>query len=96
MVILVDGPAHGAQGIVAVGHGVGNGELFQAAGFCSLDDTHKRDVVGDKRVEPDSQFPGIRSLVVGAENGIGDCLFPRLAGGGLPLGLTGGDDLAVH
>ena len=96
VVVLVDGAAHGAQAVVAVGHGVGDGELLQAGGLGGLDDAHEGDVVGDQGVELDAHFSGVGALVVGAENGVGDGFLPRL-GRGLPVrGVLRPEDLAVH
>ena len=96
MVVLVDGAAHGAEGVVAVGHGVRDGELLQPAGLGGLDDADKGNVMGNERVELEAQFFRVRALVVGAENGVSDRLLPGFIGSGLPLGLAGGDDLAVQ
>ena len=96
VVVLVDSSAHGAQGVVAVGHGVGDGERLQAGCLGGLDDAHEGNVMGYQRVEFQAQLPEVLPPVVGAENGVGDGLFPCLVRSGLPLGLTGGDDLSVQ
>ena len=45
MVILVDGAAYGAEGIVAVGQHIWNGKLFHAGGLCRLDNAYKCNIV---------------------------------------------------
>ena len=80
---------------MAVGHGVGHGELFKPAGPGGLYDTHKGDVVGDQGVKGETEPLWVCAFVVGAENGVGDS--PLLGGGeGIGgLGAVGGDDLAA-
>ena len=68
MVVLVDGAAHGAQAVVTVGQGIGNGEFLHAGGPGLLDDAHIGDVVGHHGVKPDAQLHGIRGLVVGLQD----------------------------
>ena len=46
VVVLVDGAAHGAEAVMAVGQGVGHGEALEAAGPRRLDDAHIGDVMG--------------------------------------------------
>ena len=76
VVVLVDRTADGAQGIVAVGHGVRQRELLEAAGARCLDDADVRDVVRHHRVEPDTHFLALAAIdVMGAENSIGDRVF---------------------
>ena len=53
MVILVDGPAHRAKGIVAVGQHIGNREFLQARCSGCLDNSHECDVVGGQFIEFD-------------------------------------------
>ena len=65
MVVLVDGAANGAKAVVAIGHGIGQGEAFHAAGPGALDDAHIGDIVGDQLIEPDPQLGGVRRDVVG-------------------------------
>src|SRR5699024_2060319 len=50
VVVLVDGAAHRAQRVVAVGQHVGHGELVHAGGAGGLDDAHVGDVVAGHRV----------------------------------------------
>ena len=76
VVILVDGAAHGAQGVVAVGHGIGNGEFLQTGGLGGLDDTHVGDVMGNEAVKLQMELAGLLPHVVLAEDLIGDGLFP--------------------
>jgi hypothetical protein len=76
VVVLVDGAAHGAEAVVAVGEHVGHGEARHAAGPGRLDDAHIGDVVGDEAVEFDAQLVLRAAGVVGAEDGIGDGVLP--------------------
>ena len=96
MVILVDGAADGAQGVVAVGHGIGDGEFLQTGGLGSLDDTHEGDIVGDQSVKLDLHLLGVFALVMGAQNGVGDGFFASLVGSGYVLCLIGINDLSVY
>ena len=85
VVVLVDGAAHGAQAVVAVGHHIGDGELGQAAGLGGLDDAHIGDVVGDEAVKLQVKLAGLLLLVVAAEDLVGHGLLPvggRGHGGG--------------
>ena len=69
VVVLIDGAAHGAQAVVAVGERVGHGEAFQAAGAGRLDDAHIGDVVRGQGVKTQAQggvVPGSR--VVGGQD----------------------------
>ena len=71
VVILVDGAAHGAQGVVAVGEHIGQGEGLHARGPGSLDDTHIGDVMGGHGVEFQGQPLQAGGGVVGLQNGPG-------------------------
>ena len=95
VVILVDGASHGAEGVVAVGHGVGHGELFKPAGPGGLYDTHEGDVVGDQGVKGETELLRVRAPVVGAENGVGNGPLPGGGEGIGGLGTVGGDDLTA-
>ena len=53
VVVLVDGAAHGAQRVVAVGEHVGQGEFRHARCARGLDDADERDVVAGHRIEAD-------------------------------------------
>ena len=55
MVVLIDGAAHCAQAVVAVGQGVGHGEAGEAAGTGCLDDADIGDVMGNHGVKGDMQ-----------------------------------------
>ena len=68
VVVLVDGAAHGAQAVVTVGQGVGNGELLHAGGPGLLDDAHIGDVVGHHGVKADAQLHGVRGHVVSLQD----------------------------
>ncbi len=79
VVVLVDGTAHRAQGVVAVGHGIRNREFLETAGARRLDDTHIRDVVGDHRIETDTHFLALGAIdVMGTEDSVGDGVFAGL------------------
>ena len=56
VVVFVDGAANSAERVVAVCHGIGNGEFLQAAGAGCLDDTHIGDVVRCHGVEADAHL----------------------------------------
>ena len=56
VVVLIDGAAHCAQGIVAVGEHVGDGEFGKSARARGLDDADIGNVVRSERVEPDTQL----------------------------------------
>ena len=71
VVILVDGAAHSAQAVVAVGQHIGDGELFQPRGTGRLDDAHKGDVMAGHGVKLDLQVFGIAAGVVGLQNAVG-------------------------
>ena len=71
VVILVDGAAHGAQAVVAVGEHIRDGELFQAGRAGRLDDAHKGDVMAGHGVKLDLQVFGIAAGVVSLQNAVG-------------------------
>ena len=71
VVILVDGAAHGAQAVVAVGEHIRDGELFQAGRAGRLDDAHKGDVIAGHGVKLDLQVFGIAAGVVSLQNAVG-------------------------
>ena len=74
MVVLVDGAAHGAQAVVAVGQHIGQGKLLQAAGPGGLDDAHIGDVMGGHGVELDLQPVHVLGGVVAFQDAVGDGL----------------------
>ena len=80
VVILVDGAAHSAQAVVAVGQHIGDGELFQPRGAGRLDDAHKGDVVACHGIEPDPEIPVAAAGVVGGEDAVGHGALVGLAG----------------
>ena len=86
MVVLVDGAAHRAQAVVAVGHGVRQRELRQPAGARRLDDAHIGDVVRNQRVKAQPQQTAPARRVVRAQDAVRDRLFPA----GAPLLRTPG------
>ncbi len=96
MVVFIDGTAYGAEGVVAVGHGVGEGEFLQAGGACCLYDAHVGDVVAHHGVEADAHLVALRAVyVMGAKYAVSDCVLAGFVGGGEPGGV-GGKFLAVE
>ena len=86
VVVLIDGAAHGAEGVVAVGQHIGQGELGHAGGPGGLDDAHIGDVVGGHGVEFQPEVVHVGALVVAFQNAIGHgallgCLFRNLLAG---------------
>ena len=72
VVILIDGAAYRAQGVVAVGQDIGQRELFHAGSSGCLDDTYEGNVVGSHGVETDAKVVHGLRCVVGLHDGIGD------------------------
>ena len=72
VVILVDGAAHGAQRVVAVGEHVGQRELLHARGARRLDDADKGDVVARHGVEANLERLGVAGRIVCLEDRIRD------------------------
>ena len=68
MVVLVDGTAYGAQAVMAVGQGVGNGEFLHTGGPGLLDDTYVSNIVGHHGVKADAQMLRIAGNIVGLQN----------------------------
>ena len=95
VIVLVDGAADGAEAVVAVGHGIGDGELLEARGLGGLNDAHKGDVVGDQRVKFQPELVRIGAFVVGTEDRVGNGLLPRILRRSKPLGLVGPNELPV-
>ena len=83
VVVVVDGAADRAQGVVAAGQGIGEGELLHAAGACRLHDADVGDVVAGHGVEADLEVVHGGSGVVVLEDAVGD-------GAASCLGLVGG------
>ena len=81
MVVLIDCAAHGAQRVVAVGHGVRQRELCQAAGACCLDDADVCYVVRHHRVEADAHLLSLAAFnVVRAEDAVCNGVFATFVG----------------
>ena len=76
VVVLVDGAAHRAQGIMAIGERVGNGEFFKPARLRRLDNAHVCDIVRGDRIETDAEVLLV-ARVVRLQNGIGEGVFDR-------------------
>ena len=72
VVVLVDGAAHGAQRVMAVGEHVGQRELLHARGARRLDDADKGDVVARHGVEANLERLGISGRIVCLEDRIRD------------------------
>ena len=72
MVVLVDGAAHGAQRVVAVGEHVRQRELLHARGARRLDDADKGDVVARHGIEANLERLGISGRIVCLEDRIRD------------------------
>ena len=71
VVVLIDGAAHGAKAVVAVGEHIRNGEFLQTGRTGRLDDAHKGDVMAGHGIELDLQVFGIAAGVVGLQNAVG-------------------------
>ena len=97
MVVLVDGTAHGAQGIVAVGQYVGQWELLEPGGPGRLYNAYVGDIVRSNGVEFNLQAGHIAAGVVGGHNPVGHGALPRLLRGGQPGrgAVLGGNKSAV-
>ena len=80
VVVLVDGAAHSAQRVVAVGEHVGQGEFRHARCARGLDDADERNVVAGHRVEANLQRVRIARGVVRLQDRVRDRLPPRLVG----------------
>ena len=72
VVVLVDGAAHGAQRVMAVGEHVGQRELLHTRGTCRLDDADKGDVVARHGVEANLERLGVAGRIVCLEDRIRD------------------------
>ena len=81
MVVLIDGAAHGAEGVVAVGQGIGDGELPHAGGPGLLNDAHIGNIVAGHRVKANLQSLRIAGAAVGLENPPGQGAPPPLLPG---------------
>ncbi|MPM58035.1 hypothetical protein SDC9_104864 [bioreactor metagenome] len=71
VVVPVDGAAHGAQAVVAVGQGVGQGEFPHPGGPGLLENAHVGDVVGNHRVKAEPQLVFVAGSVVALQDGPG-------------------------
>ena len=94
MVVLVDGAADSAQGVVAVGEQIGQGELGHAGGTGRLDDTNIGDVMRGHGVVLQLEVLHVIHGVVGLQDTISHGALARLFLGDLLGELSGiGDDL---
>ncbi len=83
VVVFVDGTANGAQRVVAVGHGIGQGEFLETTGAGGLNDAHVGDVVRCHCVEANAHLLTLRAVhVVCAEDAVGDGFFTCFVGSG--------------
>ena len=78
MIILIDRTADCAQGIVAVGQHIGDGEFLHAGGPGGLYDPDKGDVMGRHGIKADLQVLHIPGCVVGLQDRICDRALSRL------------------
>ena len=72
VVVLVDGAAHGAQRVMAVGEHVRQRELLHARGARRLDDADKGDVVARHGIEANLERLGVSGRIVCLEDRIRD------------------------
>ena len=88
VVVLIDGAAHGAQRVMAVGEHVRQRELLHARSARRLDDADKGDVVARHGVEANLERLGVAGRIVCLEDRIRDgsafgilgrCVMPRSA-----------------
>ena len=81
VIVLIDGAAHGAQTVVAVGHGIGQRKLLHTGGTGGLDDTHVGDIVRHHSVELNFQIGFVSRDVVGGKDAGGDGILSCRLGG---------------
>ena len=81
MIVLIDGTAHSAQTVVAVGHRIGQRKLLHAGGPCGLDNAYVRNIVRHHGVEFDFQIGLISRDVVRGKDAGGDGVLPSIRGG---------------
>ncbi len=79
VVVLVDCAADCAERVVAVGHGVRDGELLQSAGAGRLDDAYISNVMRHHGIESDAHFLPLSAVhIVGTQDSVGDSVFAGL------------------
>ena len=78
VVVLVDGAAHGAQRVMAVGEHVGQRELLHARGARRLDDANEGDVVARHGIETNLECLGVAGRIVCLEDRIRDGATPGI------------------
>ena len=76
VVVLVDGAAHSAQAVVAVGEHIWQGQLFQAAGTGGHQNAHVCNIMRSQGVKTDFQMHVICAYIVICENCMGDGALP--------------------
>ena len=75
VVVLVNGAAHGAQAVVAVGQRVGNGKFLEAAGAGRLHNANIGNVVRGHGVKADAQYVLVLAGIVRGKNTRGEAVF---------------------
>ena len=71
VVVLIDGAAHRAQAVVAIGERIGQREFRQPTGARGLDDAAIGDVVRNQRVKANARVFRVAARAVRAQNPIG-------------------------
>ena len=83
VVVFVDSSANSTERVVAVGHGIRQGEFLETTGAGGLNDAHVGDVVRCHCVETNAHLLTLRAVhVVCAENAVGDGFFTCFVGSG--------------
>lgn len=77
MVVIIDGPADGAEGIVTAGQDIGKRKLLHPGGSCRLDNAHVGDIMAHHGIKFDLQILHVFSVVVLFENPISNGPFFR-------------------
>ena len=89
VVVLVDGAAHRAQGVVAVSQNIGDRKLLHSGCLGGLHNAHKGDVVAGHGVEFDLKILHVAGRVVLLHNGVSHRALPVV----LPVGFPPGQSL---
>ena len=80
VVILVDGAAHRAEAVVAVGHNIGQRKFLHAGGAGRLDDADIGNIMARHRVKFHPQLLHGAACVVGFQDAVGDGALAGLLG----------------
>ena len=86
VVILIDGAADGAQGVVAVGQDIGHGKFLHAGGPGGLDNAHISDIMAGQRIITHPQMVHILCCIMRFQDPVCDRPFRRLLPGDRPAG----------